>query len=95
MALLLLYPNCFFSSFLNNFFLNIKFQFCNDGADTYMCATVECSVNMVNPTDLDSRRFVLSFDMLLNDLPKLEKVSYCDNFISSKNTNQKLLKVFD
>lgn len=50
-----------------------QYIFCDDGADTYMCATVECSVNMVNPTDLDSRRFVLSFDMLLNDLPKLEK----------------------
>lgn len=52
---------------------SLQYIFCDDGTDLYKCATVECSVNMVKPTDIDSRAFVLSFDMLINDLPKLEK----------------------
>lgn len=52
---------------------SLQYIFCDDGTDLYKCATVVCSVNMVKPTDLDSRAFVLSFDMLINDLPKLEK----------------------
>lgn len=52
---------------------SLQYIFCDEGTDTYMCAVVECSVTMVRPTDVDSRSFVLSFDMLLNNLPKLEK----------------------
>lgn len=52
---------------------SLQYIFCDDGTDLYKCATVVCSVNMIKPTDLDSRAFVLSFDMLINDLPKLEK----------------------
>lgn len=62
---------------------SLQYIFCDDGTDLYKCATVECSVNMVKPTDIDSRAFVLSFDMLINDLPKLEKGKSILTFVTS------------
>ncbi|XP_061167180.1 integrin alpha-9-like [Saccostrea echinata] len=50
-----------------------QYIFCDNIVGPYMCAVVDCTLNMVKPEDSDSRTFSLPFNILLNDLPDLEK----------------------
>ncbi|XP_061167244.1 integrin alpha-4-like [Saccostrea echinata] len=52
---------------------NSQYIFCDRRDGPYMCAVVLCTLSMVKPVDKDNRTFVIPFDIVVDELPKLQK----------------------